>query len=64
MKRVLGGVLVGVLVSGVIAGAVIPNLPVWASGPWVAWLIGAACIAWSIYLFRRLTKTPPSPSGR
>ena len=64
MKQMLGGVLVGVLVSGVIVGAVIPNLPAWARHSWIAWLIAAACIAGSLYLARRRTKTPPSPSGR
>ncbi len=64
MKQILGGVIVGVLVSGLIAAAVIPNLPESARRSWVVWLLMAVSIAGSVFLIRRRRRTPPGPPER
>lgn len=59
MKQILGGVLVGILAAGVIAGAIVPLLPAAVRQPWVVWTIAALAIALSIVVARRTTKAPP-----
>jgi uncharacterized membrane protein YoaK (UPF0700 family) len=60
MKQMLGGVIVGLLVAGVVAGAIVPVLPPSVRGPWAIWTVAAVAIAASVYVVRRVTKTPPS----
>ena len=59
MKQILGGAVIGMLLAGIVAGAIVPLLPPSVHQPWVVWAIAAAVIAASIYAARRLTKAPP-----
>ncbi len=59
MRHILGGVFVGVLISGLVSGATVPFLPPSLRHPWVVWLIAGLSIAASVYVASRLTKTPP-----
>jgi hypothetical protein len=59
MKRILGGVFVGILVAGAIAGAIVPVLPRTMRQPWVVWAVAAAAIGLSVYVACRTMKTPP-----
>lgn len=56
--RILGGVLVGVLLSGAVMAVLVPTMPA-ARGPRVAWIVLGVCIAVGIFLARRTRKMPP-----
>ena len=59
MKQILGGVFVGMLIAGILVGITIPLLPPSARHAWVAGLIAGVSVAASVYVARRMAKTPP-----
>jgi hypothetical protein len=56
MRQILA-VIVGVMLTGIVAGVVIPLSPTSVRGPWLIWGIAALTIAASLYIAER-TKTP------
>jgi len=59
VKQILGGAIVGLLLSGVIAGALVPALPPSARRPWVVCAIAVPVIAIAVYVAARMARTPP-----
>jgi hypothetical protein len=59
MMRILGGIFVGLLLAGAIAGVVVPLVPPSARQPWIVWLIAGVSVAASVYVTLRTRKTPP-----
>ena len=65
MKPVIVGAIVGLVIAGIVAGAIVPMLPVAARQPWVVWTVAAAVVAAAMYVARRCgglhgtRKTPP-----
>ena len=58
MKHMLGGVVIGTLVAGLMAAALLPVLPEAARRPWIVWLLLAVAIAGTLFLRRRRIKPP------
>jgi len=56
MRQILA-VIVGVMLTGIVAGVVIPLSPTSVRGPWLIWGIAALTIVASLYIADR-TKTP------
>jgi hypothetical protein len=58
MRQILA-VIVGVMLTGIVAGVVIPLAPSSIRGPWLIWGIAALTIAVCLYVADRTKETPP-----
>jgi len=59
MKRILGGVFVGLFIAGALSAVAIPMLPAASQRSWIVWAIAGVAVVAAIVVAWRTSKTPP-----
>jgi hypothetical protein len=58
MRQILA-VIIGLALSGMIAGIAVPRVPTSLRRPWLVWAIAALTIGACLYVAERTKNTPP-----